>query len=154
MAGKSSRTTVKINEQEWGRLRQRLARGALNFGYAVLSDAQAEAPVRGGYRSFMTTARGAAGQVLVGGTLRRSLHAAAWLDGRLISGSSADGNGEAIPNDYPVGTGITVIVGTNSGYGEYVERGTSRMQERPFLSPAWDANLGSAGSLIAAGMRG
>lgn len=153
MAGKSSNVRVKINEAEWQRFRQRLGRGALNFGYAVLSDAQADTPVRGGHRSRMTTRRGAAGQVLIGGTLRRSLHAAAWVDGRPVPGSIVtDENGNSIPGDYPVGQGIVVIVGTNSGYGEYVERGTSRMAERPFLSPAWDGNLSSAPDLIMAGM--
>lgn len=152
MATKTFET--KVNEAEWSNFRHRLARGALNFGFAVLADAQAEAPVRGGYRSTFTTATGAAGQTLVGGTLRRSLHAAAWLDGQPVAGSGLqDENGNPIPNDYPLERGIVVVVGTNSDYGAYVEMGTSRMEARPFLAPAWDANLQSAGPLIAAGMR-
>jgi hypothetical protein len=136
---------TKIREAEWQKVRQALGRGALNLGYAVLADAQAEAPVRGAYRS--TTVGGP-----IGGTLRRSLHAAAWVDGQPVPGSaSADENGKAIPSDYDIPTGIVVIVGTNSDYGWYVEGGTSRMGARPFLTPAWDANLPEAGSLIAAG---
>lgn len=125
----------------------RLARGGLNFAYAVLSDAQAEAPVRGAYRSFAPGGP-------IGGTLRRSLHAAVWIDGAPIPGSMmSDENGRSIPSDYPVpGKGITIIVGTNSDYGWYVEGGTYIMPARPFLAPSWDANLPQAGNLIRAGM--
>jgi hypothetical protein len=44
-----------------------------------------------------------------------------------------------------------VYVGTNCGYGRYVEEGTVKMSARPFLSPAVDRNLQRAGELIRAG---
>jgi murein DD-endopeptidase MepM/ murein hydrolase activator NlpD len=142
MASKEFRTV--IDEREWQRYRERVARGALNFGYAVEADAKADAPVRGGHRSFAPDGP-------IGGTLRRSIHTAAFLDGIPVPGSAAtDENGEPIPV-YPIERGIVVVVGTNSGYGLYVEAGTYLMDARPFLAPAWDGNLANAESLILAG---
>jgi HK97 gp10 family phage protein len=143
---------VVIHEDEMRRFREAVGLGALNFGHAVEGAAKREAPVRGGYRSFMTTKTGKAGQVLIGGTLRRSIHAAAWVDGRRVGSSGSDENGND-PPDYSPGPGIVVVIGTNSTYGAYVELGTSRMAERPFLGPAFEGQSGSMASLIRAGMK-
>ena len=144
-----AKTVVHPDEVE--RLKQALARGVLNWMHAVEADAKAEAPVRGGHRSFMTTKRGKAGQVLIGGTLRRSIHSQVWDRGRALKPSS-DQNGNGIPA-YPVrANGVMGIVGTNAHYGLFVELGTVRMQQRPFLGPAWDANMARKDALIRAGM--
>ena len=155
-------TTVKLRPAEMDRLRQAIAFGMLNLGHAIEGDAKADAPVRGGHRSFLTTKRTKAGRaglavsenngsVLIGGNLRRSIHTAAYLDGSQIARSNDD-NGKPTPN-YAAGSGIKVFVGTNSGYGAYVELGTRRMAARPFLTPAFLKNRGRAASLIAAGAR-
>ena len=133
------------------RLVKSFAYGVLNFGYAVEREAKREAPVRGGYRSFMTTKTGKAGQVLVGGTLRRSIHTAVFQDGVLLAGGQ-DENGKGIPN-YPTGPGVVGYVGTNCGYGRYVEEGTVKMSARPFLTPALDGLRSRAPEIIAAGAR-
>ena len=127
--------------------------GVLNFAHAVEAGAKREAPVRGGYRSFLTTKRTKAGargdiavganngSVLIGGTLRRSIHSAVWVDGRAVKGAkNKDENGNVIP-DYAPKRGILAVVGTNSSYGAYVEIGTTRMGARPFLGPSWDAEV-------------
>lgn len=121
------------------------AHGLLNVGYAIERDAKREAPVRGGHRSFAPDGP-------VGGTLRRSIHTAAFLDGERIGGSGNDENGEP-EADYPAGSGAQVFVGTNVGYGRYVELGTVKMPARPFLTPALLARRQDAPQLIAAGMR-
>ena len=154
---------VKIHETEYDRFLTAVGYGALNFGHAVEADAKRDAPVRGGHRSFLTTKRTKAGargdvpigadngSVMIGGTLRRSIHTAAWVDGKRI-GSSADENGKGIP-DYALSGKIVVVVGTNCDYGAYVEIGTVKMQERPFLGPSFDSNLSRSDALIAAGMK-
>lgn len=156
---------VVVNKDEVQRFRKALGLGMMNFCHAVEGDAKGEAPVRGGYRSFLTTKRtqaGASGKVdigadngsvLIGGTLRRSIHSAAWVDGSPVAGAQqVDENGNTVPS-YAPGKGILGVIGTNSSYGAYVELGTVRMQERPFLGPAFDANGGRFAGLMKAGMK-
>lgn len=140
---------VKVYQQEMLRLRMSLAWGVHNFAMAVEADAKRDAPVRGGHRSFMTTKRGKAGQVLKGGTLRRSIHAVTYFQGKPIVGGR-DENGAAIP-DYDKTGDIVGIVGTNCSYGAYVELGTVKMPARPFVAPAFDANERNVIALINAG---
>lgn len=148
-----TRTRMDINEMELHRLHESLAYGVLNFMYAVEADAKREAPVRGGYRSFMTTKKGKAGQVLIGGTLRRSIHSVVYFNGRTLTGSDdRDDNGNAIPT-YESSPDIVGYVGTNCSYGAFVELGTVKMDARPFLSPAFDGNVPNASALINAGAR-
>jgi len=142
-----------------------LGRGMLNLAHAIEAGAKREAPVRGGYRSFLTTKRTKAGasgsvaiganngSVLIGGTLRRSIHSAAFVDGSPVSGSGqADENGKPVP-DYAPGRGVVAFVGTNCNYGAYVEIGTVKMDARPFLGPSVDAESQRAATLIRAGMK-
>jgi|PlaIllAssembly_1097288.scaffolds.fasta_scaffold00569_7 HK97 gp10 family phage protein len=144
---------VKVYEAELDRIRESLAYGVQNLMFAVEADAKREAPVRGGYRSFMSTKRGKAGQVLIGGTLRRSIHSTTYYKGKPIVGGT-DENGNAKPDYSESGDGdIVGIVGTNCSYGAFVELGTVKMRERPFLTPAFDANAANAGDLINAGAR-
>lgn len=155
---------VVINVAEMARFRAAVGAGLLNFGHAVEAGAKREAPVRGGYRSFLTTKRtkaGASGEVavgadngsvLIGGTLRRSLHSAAWVDGSPVPGTpSSDENGSALP-DYATRE-ISVAIGTNCTYGAYVEIGTVKMEARPFLGPAFDAETPRLPELVRAGMK-
>lgn len=160
-----AKAKVKVNEAEMRRFRHALGLGALNFAHAVEADAKREAPVRGGYRSFLTTKKTKAGRegkvavganngsVLIGGTLRRSIHSVAFVDGSPVVGSgNADKNGRAIP-EYAQGDGIIAVTGTNCDYGAYVEIGTVRMSARPFLGPAFDKNVQRLPSLMRAGMK-
>lgn len=126
-------------------LREAVAYGMLDLGYAVQNDAQADAVVRGDNRSFAPNGP-------VGGNLRRSYHTVAYLDGRQIGGKATDDNLRPLPR-YSPGTGIRVFVGTNAGYGAYVELGTRKMAARPALVPAMLKNKANAGHLIAAGAR-
>lgn len=155
-----AKARVKIRPAEMARFRAALGLAVLNFGHAVEAGAKREAPVRGGYRSFLTTKRTKAGErgeipigadngsVLIGGTLRRSIHTAAFVDGKPVVGSGqSDENGKAVP-DYAPEKGIMVAVGTNCDYGAYVEIGTVKMAERPFLGPAWDLESGRIASLM------
>ena len=140
----------RTRPRELARLREAVAYGMLNLGHAIETDAKRETVVRGGHRSFNTDLK-ADGTPRVGGTLRRSVHTAAYLDGRQIA-VAADENGNATP-DYAPGTGIMVFVGTNSGYGFWVDQGTSKMPARPALVPALLKNKGDAPALIGAGAR-
>ena len=131
--------------------REAAAYGLLNFGFAVETAWKRDAVVRGGHRSFNTDLT-KAGTPRVGGTFRRSIHTAAYLDGRRIGGETSDENGVA-PPDYAPGTGMVVFVGSNSGYGAFVELGTAKMPARPAAVPALLATKGQAPALIAAGAR-
>jgi murein DD-endopeptidase MepM/ murein hydrolase activator NlpD len=131
--------------------REAAAYGLLNFGHAVEAAWKRDAVVRGGHRSFKTDLT-KAGTPRVGGTFRRSIHTAAYLDGTRIGGGTADANGQATP-DYAAGSGMVVFVGSNSGYGAYVELGTVKMPARPAAVPALLATKVQAPALIAAGAR-
>ena len=127
------------------------AYGLLNFGFAVEGAWKRDAVVRGGHRSFNTDLT-KAGTPRVGGTFRRSIHTAAYLDGQRIGGEMSDENGEAPPN-YPAGKGMVVFVGSNCGYGGFVELGTVKMPARPAAVPALLGLKGEAPALVAAGAR-
>jgi hypothetical protein len=132
--------------------REATAYGLLNFGYAVEAATKRDAVVRGGHRSFMTGPKTKAGTARIGGTLRRSYHTAAFLDGTRIGGEPTDENGNA-PPEYPARSGMLVVIGSNSGYGGFVELGTVKMAARPTLVPALLGLKGEAPALIAAGAR-
>jgi hypothetical protein len=131
--------------------REATAYGLLNFGFAVEGAWKADAVVRGGHRSFNTDLT-KAGTPRIGGTFRRSIHTAAYLDGTRIGGEAADENGNA-PPAYPSEKGMVVFVGSNSGYGAFVELGTVKMPARPAAVPALLKMKGQAPALIAAGAR-
>ena len=136
--------------------REAAAYGMLNFGFAVESAWKSDAVVRGGHRSFNTDLT-KAGTPRVGGTFRRSIHTVGYIDGVRIGAGTAsspnsgqDENHEPVP-DYVPGSGIVVYVGSNSGYGAYVELGTWKMPARPAAVPALLRLKGQAQALIAAG---
>jgi hypothetical protein len=126
-------------------VRRHAAFGLLNVGFAIETGTKADAVVRGGHRSFQPDGP-------VGGTLRRSYHTAAYLDGQRVGGELVDENGQPTP-DYVPEQGIVVFVGSNSGYGGYVEGGTDKMPARPTLVPAALATRDQAPRLFEAGAR-
>lgn len=135
----------KIRRRGMDQLREAVGYGLLNVGLAVESRSKANAPVAGGHRTFNPDQP-------IGGTLRRSIHVVAYVDGRRISPRSADENGNTLP-DYVPQMGLVVFVGTNSGYGFWVHEGTSVMAARPFLLEGFNETRGEAGQLVAAGAR-
>jgi hypothetical protein len=136
---------VKIDQAGIRQLREAIAHGLANYGYVLESRAKDNAPVRGHHRSFAPGGP-------TGGTLRRSIHSAVYLDGRKVSGPGADQNGRPLP-DHPTDGGIVLVVGTNSGYGLFVETGTVRMAARPYLSSALMETRDQAPASIEAGIR-
>ena len=48
--------------------------------------------------------------------------------------------------------GIVGYVGTNTGYGTFVELGTRKMQPRPFLGPGLEKALSRAGATFTRAM--
>jgi hypothetical protein len=124
-------------------LHEAVAYGMLNYGYAIEADSKANAVVRGGHRSFAPNGP-------VGGNLRRSYHAVVYVDGVRLGSDSTDENGRPFPA-YAPGSGIWLYVGTNAGYGFWVEAGTRVMDARPTLVPAMLKNRAAAPQLIAAG---
>lgn len=135
---------VEWVQQGLAELEEDIAYGLLNFGYAVETDSKREAPVRGGHRSFDPDGP-------TGGTLRRSGHTVVLKDGRYLAGAQQDENGDPVP-DYPSEGGLELYVGHGVDYAAYVEMGTVRMAARPYLAPAFDANLGQIESTMAAGI--
>lgn len=125
-------------------IRRAGAFGLLNVGYAVETGWKADAVVRGGHRSFAPDGP-------IGGTLRRSIHTVAYVDGERIGGAATDENGQTVP-EYAE-DGIVVVIGSNSGYGGFVEAGTDKMPARPAAVPAALAVKDQAPRLMAAGAR-
>jgi hypothetical protein len=137
--------SLVFRPREMGQLREAIAYGMLNLGYAIETGWKADAVVRGGHRSFNPGGR-------IGGNYRRSIHTIAFLDGRQVGGKSTDENGRALPR-YSPGLGIKVYVGSNCGYGFFVDQGTRKMPARPAAIPAFNKARANAGALIAAGAR-
>lgn len=125
-----TKVTFKPNRRGLEAFRRDFARAGMA---ALMLDAETEAkretPVRGAYRSFHP------GEPPIGGTLRRSVHSAVYLDGKLVTAHAEAG---VLPG-LPAGRGIVGFVGTNSGYGAYVDLGTRKMTARPFLLPGAQA---------------
>lgn len=122
--------SFKPNKAGFAQLYEAIGYGLLNAALAVETEAKRNAPV-------------------LTGNLRRSIHSAAFVQGRRIYGATDD-NGRAIP-DYAA-EGIHAVVGTNCGYGVFLELGTVRMAAQPYLLPAFASIRGSFGPLIKAGM--
>lgn len=133
---------IKENRQGLADLNRHLAIGLYAVALAGETEAKREAPVRGGYRSFRP------GSSPIGGTLRRSIHATAFgIDGRELLTDNE--SGKQLPAEYvPVPGHMVAYVGTNSGYGAYVELGTSKMPARAFLAPGLDSSMQRAASII------
>ena len=122
----------KPNEAEFRRLEEALAFGLLNLGFAIEADAKARVPV-------------------LTGNLRRSIHTAGFRKGARFYGGTDD-NGKPVPDYAGGGRQTMVVVGTNAGYGVFVELGTFKMAAQPFLGPALADNRSRAGELVKAGM--
>lgn len=140
-----------INQAGYQAMRRSLARGLLNVAFFAQARTQSSMGNHGGPVPHEPSAPGDPPEVQTG-NLRRSIHAVGYLDGAVIGGDSADGNGQPIP-DYAgeiPDDGMGAIVGTNTGYGLFVETGTSLMAARPSLAPAAAAAQAQAGQLIEA----
>lgn len=120
--------------------RTRVARGTLAVVLDAETEAKRETPVHGGYRSFRP------GEKPIGGTLRRSVHSVTYLDGVLFAHHTEDGK-PPLPEETG-GRGIVGYVGTNSGYGGFVDQGTAKMAPREFLAPGLRVAAGRAPGTI------
>jgi hypothetical protein len=136
---------IKRNARGIAELEDDLAFGLYTLALVGELEAKREAPVRGGYRSFNPGGR-------IGGTLRRSIHAVGFRkDGSRLAEDNE--SGRALPTIYvPVPGHMVAYVGTNSGYGAYVELGTSRMAARPFIAPGLEASMQNAAATIRNGV--
>lgn len=113
------------------------------------TEAKREAPVHGAYRSFEP------GKKPIGGTLRASIHSVVFMDGQQIGVSPGEGIASVPTADERGGPGeIVGYVGTNCGYGLFVETGTVKMQGRPFVVPGLEVAAGRAAETIAAARLG
>jgi hypothetical protein len=146
-------------------IRNATASGMLNVLLYGEERVKAVSVVRGGNRSFLTGSHlggplgitedpkltASRAKATVGGTLRRSWHAIVFVDGRVFPGSrTIDENGKGLPN-YPRGSVVVGWIGSNSGYGEWVDQGTSKMPARPMLIPSIQQMIGAAANLFRAG---
>lgn len=140
--------------------------GLLNVLLYGEDRAKAVSVVRGGNRSFLNgshlggplgivdVAGTSRAKATVGGTLRRSWHAIVYVNGNAIPGSRVtDDNGTGIPDDYPQTGEVAGFLGTNCGYGGWVDGGTSRMPARPMLVPTIGLMQSAFESLFQAGFR-
>lgn len=100
---------------------------------AIENDTKADAPVRGGHRSFQKPRKykGRKGkQAQVGGALRRS-----------YTTTTVGQEGDPTGARHGKVTDGMLYVGSWLGYSYYVERGTSKMIARPHFQPAIDKNI-------------
>ncbi len=126
-------SSARLDRKGLDALYRQVGNGLLNLGLSIEADAKRRAPV-------------------LTGNLRRSIHTAAFVKGQRIYGAT-DENGKPIPAYAAESQNTaTVIVGTNCGYGVYLELGTVKMVAQPYLGPALADNRGRAASLIKAGM--
>lgn len=165
----AAKTPPPPGEFKWGPGAQGILEKGIGYGFlnALLyaeDRAKADAPVRGGHRSFLTGSHlgGPLGiqdkpgtkrpKATVGGTLRRSIYASVFVHGAPIAGSrTTDENGKSTAGVNTGGGDVVGILGTNSGYGEWVDQGTSKMPARPFIMPAINLMAGTLSSLFFAG---
>jgi hypothetical protein len=125
-------TVIKIDPVARAKLELALAFGLLNFGLAIEGDAKTRSPWKTG-------------------NLRRSIHTAAFSKGKRIYGATDDNN-RPVPDYAANAKGAMAVVGTNCGYGVYLELGTFKMAAQPYLGPALADNRANAAGLVKAGM--
>lgn len=138
--------TVK-RTPDYERMMEALGFGMLNLGLFVEARSKARFQDIGGPLPRPHSKPGE-GPVVQTGNLRRSIHTVGFVEGKRIGDPSGD-----LPPELGSAQGIGVIVGTNTGYGAFLELGTSRMAARPFLAPAANEGLSQAGQLISQGAR-
>lgn len=145
-------------------IRNAAGSGMLNMLLYGEERVKAVSVVRGGNRSFLTGSHlggplgivdpagtGPRARPTTGGTLRRSWHAIVFVDGRVYPGSrTVDENDVAVPQ-YQRTPGVVGYIGSNSGYGEFVDQGTGKMPARPMLVPALSDMARSGVNLFRAG---
>ncbi len=118
--------TIVRHEEYIAKMKLALAYGVLNLGYYVETQAKLRCP----YKT---------------GNLRRSIHTVAFHEGKtLLEQGPVPDYGQDI-------NGTGVIVGTNAGYGVFVELGTVKMSAQPFLTPAAQEGLAQAITLVTQG---
>lgn len=139
----SAKVTMRKNAAGYAAFRKRLASGMRAVVLDAETAAKRETPVRGAYRSFVP------GTSPVGGTLRRSVHSVVYLDGGMTFSHVEEGG---ISSEITPAAGISGFVGTNTGYGAFVELGTRKMTARPFLAPGLDEAVARAGATFTRGM--
>lgn len=133
---------VVPNKRGVAELEEHLGLGLFAVALAGELEAKREAPVRGGYRSFRP------GTSPIGGTLRRSIHSIAYRPGG-VGVLDSNESGKQLPAEYvPVPGHFVAYMGTNTGYGAFVELGTSRMPARPFISTGLEASMQRAVPII------
>ena len=138
-------TRIISHPDQEKRVKHAMAAGMGNFGRAVETDWKRDAVVAGGHRS--TNPDGP-----VGGTFRRSILSVAYLDGQPLDRPSDD-NGQAAPAYQGHAAECGVFIGSNCGYGLFVEAGTNKMAARPALIPAIHKNQEQGPKLDEAGMK-
>jgi hypothetical protein len=138
--------TFKQRPGARARLVDALGFGLLNLGFAIETAAKGHTPVRGGFRSFAPDGsdRRHAAALRAHDRLRRSTRDRHHLD--------ADAERQQLP-DYVPAQGAVVFVGTNSGYGRWVDQGTSKMPPRPFLEEGLADVKPRLPELVSAGAR-
>lgn len=122
--------TIVKNEDNIKKLKRAIAYGMLNLGFYIETQAKSHVPVKTG-------------------NLRRSIHTVGFQDGKTLA-NTAD---RKAPDYGQLATGTGVIVGTNTGYGLFVELGTVHMHARPFLIPAAQEALAKGTELILSGAK-
>lgn len=137
---------ITRNSRGISELERDLAIGLYAVALDAETEAKREAPVRGGYRSFQP------GSSPIGGTLRRSIHSVGYGADGTIAGQHDEGMGRLV-EEVPVPGKLAAYVGTNSGYGAYVELGTIRMPARAFLAPGLDVSMQRAAQTIDTALR-
>lgn len=131
---------------------EHLAKGLLNLVMYVEARAKMAFQRVGGPLPRPHSAPGEA-PVVQTGNLRRSVHSVVVWDGGTLGGKP-DENGKPQPvYDPPAKGQIVGYVGTNAGYGLFLEAGTARMGPRPFLTPAAADGLSKADAIIEAGAK-
>jgi len=138
----TEKVRIVPNKAGYRAFRESLARKTLGVMMDAETEAKRETPVHGGYRSFRP------GEKPIGGTLRRSVHSVVFLDGVLFGGHSEDGK-EPLPEEAGIPGRIVGYVGTNSGYGAFVDQGTAKMPAREFLDPGLSVAVSRAPATMA-----
>lgn len=137
---------VVFYDAEYAKIRRAIGYGMQNLGLAIQGNAVKRFQDVGGPLPRPASLPGES-PVVQTGFLRRSIHTAVWIAGEKLFQSQP-----SIP-DYAGETegAIVLIVGTNTGYGLYLEVGTGKMAARPFLTPAYADVIPQAEGLVSTG---
>ncbi len=135
------------NEAEIKRMFEGLGYGLLNLGLFVMARYQGSMPQGSGPLPRPRSAPGEPPAVQTG-NLRRSAHAVLYVGGGTVAEvGPSPGYGSEMTGE------LGVIVGSNTGYGLFLEVGTGKMAARPALVPAAIEGQQQAQALIAEGAK-